>query len=80
MAEEDFRRVDVSADDPQDRALRRVAEAVHRLNDAVQRAVGANLTVELVRVSRHHDGCGNWGDQIVPMMRGERREEPPDTP
>jgi hypothetical protein len=53
-----------------------VADAAHRLNEAVQRAVKENLTVELIRVSRHHDGQGNWGDQIVPMIRGERRAEP----
>ena len=76
MAEDEFRRVDLSNDEPQERALRRVADAAHRLNEAVQRAVKENLPVELIRVSRHHDGQGNWGDQIVPMIRGERRAEP----
>lgn len=79
MAVDDFRRVDVSSGDAQARALRRVADAVHRLNEAVQRAVAEQLTVELVRVSRHHDGQGNWGDQIVPMIRGEAKVETPDT-
>ena len=48
-----------------DRALHRVANAVHRMNEAIQRAV----SVELVRVARHHDGVGNWGDQMVPLVR-----------
>jgi hypothetical protein len=52
-----------------DRAVTRVTEASHRLNDAVRRATDAGYSVELVRVSRHHDGAGNWGDQIVPTVR-----------
>ena len=53
----------------QQRAVDRVAEAAHRLNEAVQRAIAAGYSVELVRTSRHHDGAGNWGDQIVPSVR-----------
>jgi len=52
-----------------ERAIRRVADAVHRMNEAIQRAVGAGISVELVRVSRYHDGKGNWGDQIIPTIR-----------
>lgn len=52
-----------------DRAINRVADAVHRVNGAIQRAVAAGISVELVRVSRHHDGAGNWGDQMVPLVR-----------
>lgn len=52
-----------------DRAVDRVAEASHRLNEAVRRAIEAGYSVELVRASRHHDGSGNWGDQIVPTVR-----------
>ncbi|MBO9558651.1 MAG: hypothetical protein J7515_08700 [Caulobacter sp.] len=51
------------------RAIDRVAEASHRLNEAVRRAIEAGYSVELVRTSRHHDGSGNWGDQIVPTVR-----------
>jgi hypothetical protein len=51
------------------RAIDRVAEASHRLNEAVRRAIEAGYSVELVRTSRHHDGTGNWGDQIVPTVR-----------
>jgi hypothetical protein len=52
-----------------ERALDRVAEATHRLNEAVRRATDAGFSVELVRTSRHHDGTGNWGDQIVSTVR-----------
>lgn len=66
----DFRRAELPDGAAQNRAINRVAEAVHRLNEAVQRAVAGGVSVELVRVSRHHDGSGNWGDQVVPMIRG----------
>lgn len=52
-----------------DRAINRLADAVHRMNEAIQRAVSAGVSVELVRVSRHHDGTGNWGDQMIPLVR-----------
>jgi hypothetical protein len=61
---------DVSA---RNRAVTRVVEASHRLNDAVRRATYAGYSVELVRVSRYHDGVGNWGDQIVPTVRPRER-------
>ena len=53
----------------QDRAVQRLAEASHRLNEAVRKAIDAGYSVELVRSSRCHDGAGNWGDQIVPAVR-----------
>ena len=72
MAEQpEFRRVDPPENASADRAINRVAEAVHRLNEAVQRAVATGVSVELVRVSRYHDGSGNWGDQVVPMIRAD---------
>jgi len=52
-----------------DRAVDRVAEATHRLNEAVRRATEEGFSVELVRTSRVHDGAGSWGDQIVPTVR-----------
>ncbi len=52
-----------------DRAINRLADAVHRMNEAVQRAVASGISVELVRVSRHHDGAGSWGDQMIPLVR-----------
>ena len=72
----DFRRVEMPADADRERAMYRVAEATHRLNEAVQRAVGKGYSVELVRVSRFHDECGNWGDQLVPMIREQGGEKP----
>ncbi len=74
-AQPEFRRVDLPENANVDRAIHRVAEATHRLNEAVQRAVTAGVSVELVRVSRHHDGGGNWGDQVVPMIRGTASEK-----
>lgn len=69
MTEPVFRRLPVADEPTGERAVRRVAEAVHRMNEAVLRAVEAGVSVELVRVSRHHDGSGNWGDQMIPMIR-----------
>lgn len=65
----DFERLETAKLTPRDRAIHRVADAVHRLNEAIQRAVDAGISVELVRVSRHHDGNGCWGDQVVPTVR-----------
>ncbi|WP_419255660.1 hypothetical protein ACN2C6_09090 [Caulobacter sp. ErkDOM-YI] len=59
----------------QERAVDRVAEASHRLNEAVRRAIDAGYSVELVRSSRFHDGAGNWGDQIVPTVRPKGAQE-----
>ncbi|HVY02303.1 MAG TPA: hypothetical protein VG983_01500 [Caulobacterales bacterium] len=56
------------------RNVRRIAEAAHRLNTAIEEAVRSGYSVELVRVSRCHDGAGNWGDQMVPIIRD--RQEP----
>lgn len=72
-AQPEFRRVDLPENANVDRAIHRVAEAVHRVNEAVQRAVAAGVSVELVRVSRHHDGNGSWGDQMVPMIRAAEK-------
>lgn len=76
MSNPDFERVARPDLDPRDRAIHRVADAVHRLNEAIQRAVDGGVSVELVRVSRHHGGNGCWGDQVVPTIREtERRDE-----
>ncbi|MFD1882278.1 hypothetical protein [Paracoccus pacificus] len=64
-----FQRIDLPAASEQDRAIQRVAEATHRLNEAVQRAVSKGVSVEIIRVSRYHDGAGSWGDQVVPTIR-----------
>jgi hypothetical protein len=65
----EFKRVQMPETNEQTRAVRRVAEAAHRLNAAVDQAVKAGFSVELVRCSRLHDGTGNWGDQMVPVIR-----------
>lgn len=75
MSNNDFQRVSVPETDAQTRAIHRVADAVHRLNEAVQRAVNEGVSVELVRVSRHHSGEGAWGDQLVPTVRDTTRPE-----
>ena len=60
----------VVADRPEsEKAIQRVADAVHRVNDAIQRAVSSGVSVELMRVSRYHDGAGAWGDQMIPLVR-----------
>jgi hypothetical protein len=59
---------DLPANDA-DLALRHVAEAIHRLNYAISRAVEAGMTIEVIRASRHHDARGHWGDQLVPVVR-----------
>ena len=64
-----FQRIDLPAASAADRAIQRVAEATHRLNEAVQRAVSTGVSVEIIRVSRYHDGSGSWGDQVVPTIR-----------
>lgn len=69
MSQPDFKVVPKAELPPQDRAINRVAEAVHRLNEAIQKSVDAGISIELVRVSRFHDGAGNWGDQMVPLVR-----------
>ncbi len=82
MSQIEFSRLPKAPEPDQERALRRMADAVHHLNLAVTRAVDSGLSVELVRASRHHDGSGNWGDQMVPLVRvreGTAAEAPPAT-
>ncbi|MBL4838647.1 MAG: hypothetical protein JKY34_13825 [Kordiimonadaceae bacterium] len=52
----------------QEMAIRQVANALHRLNDAVISAVNKGVTVELMRASRFHDEEGAWGDMLVPII------------
>lgn len=58
---------DLSAD--QETAVRQLANSLHRLNEAVVKAVEAGITVELLRTSRFHNETGNWGDQITPVIK-----------
>ncbi|MBP2228030.1 SMc00767 family acetate metabolism repressor [Azospirillum agricola] len=53
----------------QESAIRIVANNLHRLNDAVVKAVEAGITVELMRTARYHNEAGNWGDQLTPVIR-----------
>jgi len=71
----DFQRVERPETDAHTRAIHRVADAVHRLNEAVQRAVSEGVSVELIRVTRHHNGGGAWGDQVVPAVRETRKAQ-----
>ncbi len=55
-------------DESQEMAIRQVANALHRLNDAVIGAVSKGVTVELMRASRYHNEKGSWGDMLVPII------------
>ena len=52
----------------QQSAIRMLANDLHRLNQAVMRAVDSGVSVELVRSARHHGGDGNWGDLLTPVV------------
>jgi hypothetical protein len=60
--------------------IRKVAETLHRLNQQISIAVDAGVTIELMRGSRFHNGRGQWGDQMIPIVkiaepsREERRD------
>ncbi len=60
----------MSAD--QQSAIRILANDLHRLNQAVMRAVETGVSVELVRSARHHGGDGNWGDLLIPVVVAQR--------
>ncbi len=57
-----------SASEDHEMAIRRVANALHRLNDAVISAVQVGVSVELMRASRYHNEEGAWGDMLVPII------------
>ena len=57
-----------SMEESQEMAIRQVANALHRLNDAVIGAVSKGVTVELMRASRYHNEEGSWGDMLVPII------------
>jgi hypothetical protein len=59
---------DSSMEESQEMAIRQVANALHRLNDAVIGAVSKGVTVELMRASRYHNEEGSWGDMLVPII------------
>lgn len=55
-------------DDDVEKSIRMLANDLHRLNQSVIRAVDAGVSVELIRSSRHHNGNGQWGDLLVPVI------------
>ena len=54
--------------DKQSEAIRRLANELHRLNNAVIAAVDSGLSVELQRGARHHAEGGFWGDLMIPIV------------
>lgn len=52
-----------------DLLVRRLGDTLHRLNEQIEAAVKAGATVELIRASRFHNGAGQWGDQMIPLIR-----------
>ena len=52
-----------------DMLIRKVADTLHRLNQQITTAVDAGVTIELMRGSRFHNGRGQWGDQMIPIVR-----------
>ena len=55
-------------DDAQKSAIRMLANDLHRLNQAVMKAVETGLSVELQRTARHHAEGGYWGDLLMPIV------------
>ena len=51
----------------QSRAIRALADDLHRLNQSVMRVVDSGVSVEILRTARHHSD-GNWGDMVVPVV------------
>lgn len=49
-------------------AIRILANDLHRLNQAVIKAVESGLSVELQRTARHHSQGGYWGDLLMPII------------
>ena len=56
----------------QQTAIRMLANELHRLNQAVVKAVDSGLSVELQRTARHHSDGGYWGDLLVPIVVKQR--------
>ena len=55
-------------DDAQKSAIRMLANDLHRLNQAVMKAVETGLSVELQRTARHHAEGGYGGDLLMPIV------------
>ncbi len=54
--------------DEQKLAINRLANELHRLNNAVISAVETGISVELQRGARHHTEGGFWGDLMIPIV------------
>ena len=53
--------------DEQGKAIRALADDLHRLNQSVMRVVDSGVSVEILRTARHH-ADGHWGDMVVPVV------------
>jgi hypothetical protein len=56
-------------------AINRLANELHRLNNAVIAAVDAGISVELQRGARHHAEGGYWGDLMIPIVVKQAHED-----
>jgi hypothetical protein len=61
-----------SLNEEQEAAIRMIGNDLHRLNQAVMRAVEAGLSVEIIRTARHHSDAGFWGDLVVPVITKQK--------
>ena len=56
-------------------AINRLANDLHRLNNAVINAVETGISVELQRGARHHAEGGFWGDLMIPIVVKQSRSD-----
>lgn len=56
-------------------AINRLANELHRLNNAVISAVETGISVELQRGARHHAEGGFWGDLMIPIVVKQSRSD-----
>lgn len=52
----------------QQAVLDKIAHQIEKLNASMRQAVDAGMTIELRRLSRHHQEDGFWGDIIAPTV------------
>ncbi len=64
--------------DCQKLAINRLANDLHRLNNAVIAAVESGISVELQRGARHHAEGGYWGDLMIPIVVKQKFESVPE--
>jgi hypothetical protein len=55
-------------------AINRLANDLHRLNNAVISAVETGISIELQRGARHHVDGGFWGDLMIPIVVKQARK------